>query len=185
MIYINDNIADIDTDMVRCFLSEQRKTQMLQFKLDIDRKLCAAAYMLLKQGLQQEYGIMENPVFDYAESGKPFIAGYPDIHFNISHCKQAAICAIDVRPIGVDIEEICSCEDDVKRYILNDEELRCVNESADSEVELMKYWTMKESFLKLTGEGLRNDLKTVFPNDAKYTTVVNSERRYIYSICQW
>lgn len=185
MVYINDNIINLDIAESLCFLSEQRKMQMHLFRNDIDKKLCVAAYILLKQGLQEEYGITDNPVFDYSETGKPYISGYPDIHFNFSHCKQAAICVIDRKPVGVDIEEICHYGDDVRRFVLSDDEWCRVNGAADSEVEFMKYWTMKESYLKLTGEGLRDDLKTVFPNEAKYTTVLNSERRYIYSICQW
>lgn len=185
MIYVNDTPTNIDISASLALLSEQRLKQMAQFKFEKERQLCVAAYLLLRQGLREEYGITDKPVFGFMEGGKPFLIEYPSIHFNISHCKNAVVCALESHPIGIDVEEICSYEEDVKRFAMNDMELQQINEAADPDVEFAKYWTMKESFLKLTGEGLRDDLKTVFPNEAKYSTVVNAQGGYVYSVCCW
>lgn len=184
MIYINDNIYSLDLAASLDTISVQRRKQALQFVQDSDRRLCIAAYILLKQGLQQEYGITENPIFGYNENGKPFIIGYPEIYFNISHCKKAAICAIDSHPIGIDIETICEYEEDLKRYVLNDKECQQVQNARYPDVEFIRLWTMKESYLKLKGEGIHNDLKELLPNKAKYTTVINLQQQYIYTVCQ-
>lgn len=176
---------NIDPAAILSSLSGQRKEKMLHYQMDNERKMCAAVYLLLKKGLKQEYGITVNPVFDYTENGKPFLADFPHIHFNFSHCNKGVICAIDSHPVGVDIEEICPYEDDLVRYTMNDGEWHQIKESTDPHQEFLKIWTMKESYLKLTGEGLRDDMKTVFPNKGKYTTVIDSGRRYIYSVCRW
>ena len=41
---------------------------------------------------------------------------------------------------------------------------------------------MKEALLKLTGEGIRNDIKDVLTGQESFETVENTERGYIYSI---
>ena len=37
--------------------------------------------------------------------GKPYLAGHPEIHFNISHSGGYGVCAISSMPCGVDIQE--------------------------------------------------------------------------------
>ena len=102
MIYLNDDIAGFDFDAALPLLSEQRREQALKFKYELGRKTCAMAYLLLCEGLQKEYGLTERPVFEYGEHGKPAIIGHPDIHFNLSHCREAVICAVSNRPVGID-----------------------------------------------------------------------------------
>ncbi len=88
-IYINDNLAQFELDEALPLLSVQRREQCLKFKYELGRKQCAAAYLLLCQGLREEYGITEPPIFAYGEHGKPMIVDHPDIHFNMSHCREA------------------------------------------------------------------------------------------------
>ena len=47
---------------------------------------------------------------------------------------------------------------------------------------------MKESLLKLSGEGIRKNLKDVLTEastQVTFTTVVNIQKQYIYSICEY
>ena len=103
MIYLNDDIAGFDFEASLPLLSEQRREQALKFKYEQGRKTCSAAYLLLCQALQQEYGITDRPIFEYGEHGKPAIVGLPHIHFNLSHCREAAICVVSDSPVGIDI----------------------------------------------------------------------------------
>ncbi|MBR5055074.1 MAG: hypothetical protein IKX07_05760 [Bacteroidales bacterium] len=100
MIYLNDDIASFDVEAALPLLSEQRREQTLKFRYELGRKTCAAAYLLLCEGLQKEYGITERPLFEYGEHGKPFIVGHPDIHFNFSHCREAVLCVVSTRAIS-------------------------------------------------------------------------------------
>lgn len=182
MIYINDDIDSLYIDSALLEMSEQRRDKVLSFKHELERKQSAAAYLLLKQALSQEYGITDNPVFDYAEGGKPMLRDYPQIHFNLSHCKTGAVCAVSDKPIGIDIESIRKFNPELACYVLNDAECDAVIGAERRDVAFIKLWTMKESLLKLTGEGLRTDLKTVLlSTDARFTTVVG--RTYIYTVC--
>ncbi len=182
MLYLNDDIAHFDFEAALPLLSEQRREQALKFKHEQGRKTCAAAYLLLCEGLRKEYGITEKPIFEYGEHGKPSIIGHPDIHFNLSHCREAAICVIADRPVGVDIESIREYKDTLARYTMNDEELAHITLSPDPAKEFICFWTMKEAVLKLSGDGIRNDMKTVLTGSENMETVVNEQQGYIYSV---
>lgn len=186
MIYLNDDIDHFDFDAALPLLSEQRREQALRFKYELGRKTCAAAYLLLCQGLRDEYGITERPVFEYGEHGKPFIVGHPEIHFNLSHCREAVICAVSDQPIGVDVESIREYHDSLVHYTMNDQEVLQIEKAERPDVEFIRLWTMKEALLKLTGQGIVDNLKSVLVNTttSELTTVVDPEVRYVYSICR-
>jgi 4'-phosphopantetheinyl transferase len=183
MIYLNDDIAHFDWQAALPLLSEQRRQQTLKFKYEQGQRLCVLAYLLLKKGLREAFGITENPLFEYNEHGKPFIVGHPDIHFNLSHCKEAAICVVNDHPIGVDVESIRKYTDNLVNYTMSDEEINQINSSENPAAAFIRLWTMKEATTKLIGTGIRDDLKSVIDTTRyKYTTV--ERRQYIYTVCE-
>jgi 4'-phosphopantetheinyl transferase len=179
MIYLNDDIQGFDFEASLSLLSEQRREQALKFKHELGRKTCAMAYLLLCEGLRKEFGITEQPIFDYGEHGKPFIVGHPDIHFNLSHCREAVVCAVSDRPVGIDVESIREYKDSLARYTMNDDELALIS---GSPLVFTRLWTMKEAKLKLSGEGIRNDMKTVLTGHECFQTVENAKKSYVYSV---
>ena len=186
MIYLNDDLAHFDFEAALPYLSAQRREQALQFKFELGRKTSAAVYLLLCKGLREEYGITEPPVFEFGEHGKPSIVGHPDIHFNMSHCREAVACAVGSRPVGIDVESVHRYSESLARYTMNDQELQLIAEAARPEVAFIRLWTMKEARLKLTGEGINDHLKEVLADaDAyNYTTVECLEHGYIYTLCE-
>ena len=164
-------------------ISEQRREQALKFKYEQGQRLCVLAYLLLKQALREGYGIIENPVFEYNEHGKPSIVGHPEIFFNLSHCKEAAICVVSDQPVGVDVEGIREYRESLVNYTMNDEEITLIKSAENHAAAFIRLWTMKEATTKLIGTGISNDMKTVLdPTKYKYTTV--DRQRYIYTICE-
>lgn len=184
MIYLNDNLETFDVEAALPLLSDQRREQTLKFRYELGRKTCAAAYLLLCQGLQQEYGITERPLFEYGEHGKPFIVGHPDIHFNISHCREAVLVVVSDRPVGADVECIREYKDSLVRYTMNDAEIARIEQSDHPEVAFIRLWTMKEAKLKLSGRGITDHMKDVLDGTEDFLTVVNEKKGYIYSIIQ-
>ena len=187
-ILLNDDIEHFDFEAALPLLSEQRREQALKFKHDLGRKTCAAAYLLLCEALRSEYGITELPIFQYGEHGKPVIAGRPDIHFNLSHCREAAICAVSDRPIGVDVESIREFHDSLVRYTMNDREVEQILQAERIDVAFIRLWTMKEAVLKLSGRGIVDDMKHVLDNVSHLdlTTVTSPDVRFVYTVasCQ-
>lgn len=171
-------------------LPEWRRKKVLSFYFLIDRVLCAKAYLLLKKGLKEAYGIDVNPHFDYIMHEKPVLRDFHDIHFNISHCRKGVMCVVDDHPIGCDIEEIESKLDiALCRHCYNDSEVAHITSSAEPCIEFTKLWTKKEAALKLTGEGINDDLPSLFTPETlerlKFDTVVRKDCGFVYTVCKY
>jgi 4'-phosphopantetheinyl transferase len=185
-IYLSQDIWDFDLDAALGEISEQRREQALKFKHELGKRLCVLAYQLLKRGLAEVYGIRENPVFEYNEHGKPMIVGHPEIFFNLSHCKEAAICVVSDQPVGVDVESVRSFNESLVRYTMNEAEVKEIESAEDQAVAFIRLWTMKESALKLIGTGISNELKQVLQQEnLQFQTFVDTQRRFVYSICHF
>ena len=184
MIYLNDDIAGFDFDAALPLLSEQRREQALKFKYVLGRKTCAMAYLLLCEGLQKEYGLTERPVFEYGEHGKPAIIGHTDIHFNLSHCREAVICAVSDKPVGIDIESPRTPRPSLINYTMNADEAERIRQAPDPSLLFTQLWTMKEALVKLTATGITDNLRDVLRrDDVSFHTIFTP--RYLYTICQY
>ena len=181
MTLVSEDIWGFDLAAALLEISEQRREQALKFKFELGQRLCVLAYQLLKQALRDEYGITENPIFEYNEHGKPSIAGHPEIHFNLSHCKEAAVCAVSDQPVGVDVESIREYKDGLVQYSMNDEEIRQIESSEHPDRAFIRLWTMKEATLKLIGTGISNDLKTAIDHQQFHYKTIESEK-YFYTV---
>ena len=166
-------------------LSEQRREQVLRFKHEQGRRECCAAYLLLCEGLRREHGITEPPVFSYNEHGKPAIVDHPEIHFNMSHCREAAICVLSDRPVGVDVERIRTLNEGLMRYTMNSEEQQEILSAENPNLAFTVLWTRKEAALKCLGVGINDELKTILAKpQLEITTEVSNDGRYVWSICE-
>lgn len=185
-ILVENDIFGFDLEAALAEISAQRREQALKFRHELGRRQCVLAYLLLKRGLKEEFELTENPLFEYGEHGKPAIVGHPEIHFNMSHCREAVACAVSTRPIGVDVESIGRYKENLVRYTMNDDECCRIFEAEQPEVEFIRLWTMKEALLKLTGEGISNDIKDVLNRAADYHfyTFINIEQKYVYTTCE-
>ncbi len=183
MIYLNDHIEDFDFEASLPLLSEQRREIALRYRHELGRKTCAIAYLLLCEGIRKEYGIAEKPLFTYGAHGKPSILGHPEIHFNMSHCREAVVCVLSNQAVGADVESVAHYRESVMRYTMNDREVEEILHAERPDVAFTRLWTMKEAVLKYSGEGIRNNMKDVLTdNPFKLTTVVSADKRYVYSV---
>ena len=185
MILLSEHIYDFDLDAALQIIPEQRRDYALKYQREIDRRLSVKAYLLLCEGLRKLYGIQEMPQFSYTTSGKPMLTHYPEIHFNLSHCDEAILCAIDTHPIGVDIESIKAYDKELAQYTMNPNELAIIERSARPDIEFTRFWTMKEAVLKLSGEGISNNIKEILTGCTEdITTTFSPNQKYVYSICK-
>ena len=92
--------------------------------------------------------------------GKPYFREYPQIHFNISHSGEYGACALSSVPCGLDIQEIRKIRSRrLLEHVLSEEEMKIVQSHENMEREFCRFWTRKESFLKLSGEGITRSMK--------------------------
>lgn len=184
MLLIDDNIENLDLVKAIDQLSQQRREYISRFTNEADKRASTAAYLLLCKCLSLKHGINHPPILEYGEHGKPFLRDYPHIHFNFSHCRTAAVCAISEAPIGVDIESIRSYNRRLAMRTMNEKEFSLIETSAQPDVAFTRLWTQKEAIAKLSGRGLYNIKELIDNFNGTIKTTVNSEKGYIYSICQ-
>lgn len=191
MLCINDHIADLteeQTERLIFSLPEWRREQALRYKFLRGRKECAVAYVELLRGLRQRFGLYERPFFEYNQYGKPYISQHPEVHFSLSHCREAVGCFVSNRQCGLDIESIRTAKEELVRHTMNKEESQEIFSSPYPDVVFTRLWTQKEAVLKLKGTGIVDDLHSVlYPYNLqgiKLQTIENPSRGYVYSVAE-
>ena len=160
MLYIFDETDKLE-DMPLGLLSDERREKALKHRFPLDKKLSIVVYLLLCFALNEEYGI-EGPVeFMYNENGKPVLRDYPEIHFNLSHCKRAAACVVSNNEVGVDVQDVRRIPDKVAKRVLTESEYKIFTTAQAPDEYFCEIWTIKESFVKLTGRGIREDFRNI------------------------
>lgn len=118
----------------------------------------AAGEQLLFYAVKEEYGLPLLPEMGRKKQGKPYFPRYEGIQFNISHTGNLAVCALGETELGIDIEQIRKVRESMKRRVLTEREQEWMETCTDKEEAFIRLWTLKESYLKATGEGLRRNL---------------------------
>lgn len=104
---------------------------------------------------------------------KPRFPAYPGFHYNISHSGGIAVCGLSDHPIGIDLQKIP--EDPGKSLLIakrffSPKEQEALQELQDrNEPEALcrlfcRYWTSRESYIKLTGRGLAESFQNFCPD---------------------
>ena len=189
ILCLNDHIADLSeeqTERLINSLPEWRREQALRYKQLQGRKECAIGYVELLRGLRERFNINEMPAFAYKEHGKPYLKEHPDIHFSISHCKEAVGCFVSNRPCGLDIERIRAAKPDLVRHTMSPEEAEGIFSNPFPDVAFTRIWTQKEAVLKLKGTGIVDELHSVLKPDKlqgiELQTIENPYMGYVYTI---
>ena len=162
-------------------VSDERREEALQYKHLFGQFACPKSYVMLRELLEQQ-GLTHPFRFERNEHGKPFLAGHPEIHFNLSHCKNGIAVAVSDQPVGIDIESYREASDSLLRYTMNEEERRIIEESNNPVRTFTEYWTKKEAVFKLRGTGITKGLHELLNGNEHVETFVNTEKRYAYSI---
>lgn len=133
-------------------LWEERKERILRHQKKNDRKRSLTAGLLLKYVFEQ-YHISMNQL-RYGEHGKPEASS---LYFNLSHSEDYVICAVSQKAaVGSDIEVISEFNEKTAQRVCTTREwayLQQLEEGKRAE-EFFRIWTMKESYMKMTGEGI-------------------------------
>ncbi len=183
MFLIDDAIARIDLEWAMQAVSDERRACARRFRREADQRGSLAAYLLLRHALREGYGIDEMPVLVYNQHGKPSLAGHPDLYISLSHSEGAVAVAVDTAPVGIDIEVLALPEPDVVAFTMNEGERELISHADDPAVQFVTLWTMKESLLKMSGEGLRDDMRTVLADSDYYQFDVIRRAHHVCTMC--
>ena len=96
--------------------------------------------------------------------GKPYFVD-SDWHFSISHTKRRVFCVLSRQNVGIDAEE---ADRDINlrlaEKILSPFEKEQFDAAEDKRTALLRFWVLKESAAKLSGEGLKG-----YPNRTNFS----------------
>lgn len=107
------------------------------------------------------------------EHGKPYWRGKENIHFNMSNTDGLVVCACSDCEVGVDVEKERKIRMSLLRRCCNLEEISYIFQGRDAMSSLsfgekdsvqsrfLQIWTLKESYIKMTGEGMHFPLRDV------------------------
>lgn len=109
------------------------------------------------------YKMLNNKNFDIkvTEFGKPYLANYPNIHFNISHSGDKIIFILCQRSVGIDIEIVKDINLGGKDRFFSKGEWNYILSSGNILSAFYEIWTLKEAYVKYLGIGLNKPLKTI------------------------
>jgi len=185
MLYIFDKINLLDDDFPErnaSLLSEERKTKFRRLRSSENKKASVSVYLLLRLALLKEFGITDIVEFSYAKNRKPFLRNFPKIHFNLSHSQDVAACVISDVEVGVDVQQIRNVKENVAKRVLTDKEFDEYKSAQSQNEYFCKIWTIKESFLKWSGQGITTELRDI---EAETLTDIETFRgeNYFCSVC--
>ena len=150
-VYVANVPDEIGNDLL--FPSE-RQNEVLACANDRARRQKYYVWKLLGYALQRSCGLeMDALAFHKEKSGKWTV---PNCYFSLSHSYNAVAVAVSNRPIGVDLELISDRKEGILQKTLTAAE-RAEYETLPPNTKLeylIKTWTQKESFFKMTGDGL-------------------------------
>lgn len=139
------------------FVSPYRRQKITLLKHWKDKNRSLGAGIALHRALK-DYGLEERIMeYDVGAQGKPYFRYYPDLHFSLSHSGHYAICSIGGAEVGNDIEWVRSGKERLAERFFAQAELawiRGAKSAEEQEERMFRIWTMKESFLKVTGLGM-------------------------------
>ena len=184
MVSIFDDMTQVTEAEVQRMLplvDEQRRNEALRYKHLFGQFACLKSWLMLKE-LLAPLGIHDLKM-DFNEHGKPFLVHHPEVHFNLSHCKNGIAAVVDLSPVGIDIESFRKGNLALINRTMNPMEAEWIRSSSDPIETFTQYWTKKEAVVKLRGTGIVDDLHHALNGDGyRLETHINREKRYAYSI---
>ena len=128
--------------------------------------------------------------FEYGNYGKPRLADYPNLHFNLAHSNGRALIVVsETAVVGVDLEKVRSVPKLLalaKRFfkVSEYEAIVALPESLQPE-QFFAYWTCKEAYLKAVGIGLSQISNLELHLDDSSVTIVKSPSDRIFNLTRF
>ena len=149
--------VDPESPRVWALMSRRRQQRLSQISTVQGRRQSAAAELALVMAMACERsGADQMQSLSQVEwrplpGGKPVI-GEGGLHFCLAHAGDLAVCAVSEAPVGIDVEPMRNISPGMRRKIFS------AAEQQRSDGDMLWTWVAKESYIKLTGEGLRRSM---------------------------
>lgn len=132
---------------------------------------------VLKQAFCQSFGeefsedavkreAFGKPYYDFKEKQK----GHR--YYNLTHTKDFVAVACASSEVGVDAEYPRRVVEAAVKRSCTEQEYQAIQKADSPQREFLKYWTLKESYVKMTGEGMK------IPFSEVYFSIEKKENQY-------
>jgi 4'-phosphopantetheinyl transferase len=157
------DLGQLTLDSERCYqvLDATERAKVAALKSPLLRERYVQAHALLR-GLLGRYVQAQPESLSIQRSayGKPFLADYAGLSFNMSHSANKLLIAITATvPVGVDIEEIKPRTHTAglvaKCFAPEEQTYWQALPEAEQTGGFFDFWTRKEAFVKAVGQGIR------------------------------
>ena len=148
-------------------LPEKRKEKILRYRF-VEKRIQGLGAGLLLEYVLQFHGKCSKDI-RFGENGKPELDNF---FFNLSHAGDIVICAVSDKDVGCDVEKVSTEPKGIaeKFFCISENEHLNHLEGMERVDEFFRIWTLKESYMKMTGEGMRlelNRMEFIFDTSVK------------------
>lgn len=142
------------------WLSDKEQERYGRFRHDADREMFLLGRAMARTLVGRALGVApESWPWCEGPRGRPDIGWpAPPVSFNVAHSGNVVVCAIaEGTQVGIDVEDRTRAALDralVHRYCSPEEAHDIESHGAGWQDRFLKYWTLKEAYLKATGLGI-------------------------------
>lgn len=150
---MNVSGIDISDENILSKMSVRRLEKINRIKPEKSKKQSIGAELVLNGALRHEINAKTPVLWDTDDNGKLFIPG-EEIHVNLSHSGDWAVCAVSDGSVGIDIERVKTADIAIAKRFFTPQEYNYIKNSALQDDAFFEMWVRKESFIKAVGKGL-------------------------------
>ena len=168
----------------------RRREKVIKYRMPDDRKRSLGAGIIIRKILD-ENGLTES-CLRYSDNEKPVVDG---LFFNVSHAGDYVVGVLSDCEVGCDIEKNANAPLEVAEHYFYHSELAYIKAAKNKDKAFFTLWTLKESYMKMTGKGMRiplNSFEIVRTEDEFILDKASGKQcffktiefdNYIFSVC--
>lgn len=167
-------------------LSDHRRQQKADaLNTAAGKACCIGAGLLLSFSLRKIGICLKKAELVYNEFGKPFLKGYEDVYFNLSHSGCMAACVVGNVPCGIDIQKVQAYNPKLaKRFFAKEEQeyLEGLLEGEERDIYYTYLFSSKESHAKRDGVSAVAVLSTIVDQPFVYKIIESNGQKYVLTV---
>ena len=120
----------------------------------------------------------------YKNQGKPYLKDYKNLYFNLSHSGTVVACLVSGQEVGLDVQQYVTVKEGLAKRFFTKEEcatLESVEGHTQYEQLFFELWSIKESYIKYTGQGMKQGIDT-FTIDKEKEQIKDHDETVSYQV---
>ena len=137
---------------------------------------------ILADILKRDYFMEELPEIFRDDFGKPYFKEC-GLQFNVSHSGDYLAMAVSELPVGIDIQKTRTIRETTVKRVVQLQEKELLGQAWEKD--FLRLWTLKESFVKAEGKGLRIPMKDYYfekENDCYFVNYGGQRSAWTFNI---